>query len=448
MIDREKTGRRLSALRRAAGLTQAALAKRLCVSTQAVSKWETGGSVPDVALLLELSALYGVTVNALLGEETSGGCIYDGAHRELAALRGLRTEGELSELSRMRDAGTLELSVRVTAKTRGNVRETEVPVESLSDAALYDLAPALSETLGTALGEVDRGLRRMLPVMRCPKCGGALSIAYRDGEPYVACAGGHTFPITDGVLDFGTREIRGELWSLFLKNYEQYRTEIDRRNVNPNYLRGLPHDEAYFAVLARRKPRVILDIASGAATGVGMYYRRIDWPCTIILTDVSHRILKYDRIYYNEDCRNPYVDVMCIACDCAALPFTDESVDCVTSLAGFGSMQEKWMDGFREAYRVLKSDGAAVYDMSILTDPGKAEKWIRLLAQDPDFAAMRFDKMMLTREQWEEICREIGFRETAGTLLYEQLPEPEGDAFPYENEAMQWMGEMICESVR
>lgn len=69
MIDREKTGRRLSALRRAAGLTQAALAKRLCVSTQAVSKWETGGSVPDVALLLELSALYGVTVNALLGRK-------------------------------------------------------------------------------------------------------------------------------------------------------------------------------------------------------------------------------------------------------------------------------------------------------------------------------------------------------------------------------------------
>ena len=53
--------------RKQKGMTQEALAQMLSVSAQAVSKWETGQSLPDIGLLLPLSKALGVGVNDLLG---------------------------------------------------------------------------------------------------------------------------------------------------------------------------------------------------------------------------------------------------------------------------------------------------------------------------------------------------------------------------------------------
>ncbi len=58
-------------LRKMAGLTQADLAQQLNYSDKAVSKWERGESMPDVAILKQLADLYGVTVDYLLTEEHS-----------------------------------------------------------------------------------------------------------------------------------------------------------------------------------------------------------------------------------------------------------------------------------------------------------------------------------------------------------------------------------------
>ena len=52
-------------LRRDAGMTQLELAERLHFSDKAVSKWERGESVPDVATLLEIAGIFGVTVDYL-----------------------------------------------------------------------------------------------------------------------------------------------------------------------------------------------------------------------------------------------------------------------------------------------------------------------------------------------------------------------------------------------
>lgn len=49
-------------------LTQADLAQRLNYSDKAVSKWERAESVPDVTTLVQLSELFGITVNDLLAE--------------------------------------------------------------------------------------------------------------------------------------------------------------------------------------------------------------------------------------------------------------------------------------------------------------------------------------------------------------------------------------------
>lgn len=57
----------ISELRKSAGLTQAQLAEGLGVSVAAVSKWERGAAVPELAMLVELAELFGVSVDALIG---------------------------------------------------------------------------------------------------------------------------------------------------------------------------------------------------------------------------------------------------------------------------------------------------------------------------------------------------------------------------------------------
>lgn len=70
-IDKARFGAFVAGLRREGGMTQKELAQRLFVSDKAVSKWERGLSMPDVALLAPLSELLGVTVTELLrGQRT------------------------------------------------------------------------------------------------------------------------------------------------------------------------------------------------------------------------------------------------------------------------------------------------------------------------------------------------------------------------------------------
>ena len=57
---------RLAALRKHAGLSQGDVAERLNVSRQAVSRWETGFTVPSTDNLSHLGRLYGVTLDELL----------------------------------------------------------------------------------------------------------------------------------------------------------------------------------------------------------------------------------------------------------------------------------------------------------------------------------------------------------------------------------------------
>lgn len=55
--------------RKRAGLSQEALAEKLNVSRQAVSKWETGAAEPELSKLRALAAAFGVTADWLLSEE-------------------------------------------------------------------------------------------------------------------------------------------------------------------------------------------------------------------------------------------------------------------------------------------------------------------------------------------------------------------------------------------
>ncbi len=60
---------RISELRRRAGMTQEALAEKLGVTFQAVSKWERGQSCPDISLLPSIAEIFGVSIDELFGTE-------------------------------------------------------------------------------------------------------------------------------------------------------------------------------------------------------------------------------------------------------------------------------------------------------------------------------------------------------------------------------------------
>lgn len=68
-MDQVKIGKFIAECRKKASLTQMQLAEKLGITDRAISKWETGKSLPDSSIMLELCGILGITVNDLLSGE-------------------------------------------------------------------------------------------------------------------------------------------------------------------------------------------------------------------------------------------------------------------------------------------------------------------------------------------------------------------------------------------
>ena len=68
-MDQGKIGRFIADCRKQKGLTQAQLAEQLHITDRAVSKWETGKSLPDSSIMLTLCDVLEISVNDLLSGE-------------------------------------------------------------------------------------------------------------------------------------------------------------------------------------------------------------------------------------------------------------------------------------------------------------------------------------------------------------------------------------------
>ena len=68
-MDQVKIGKFIADRRKNVNLTQMQLAEKLGISDRAVSKWETGRSLPDSSIMLELCGILEITVNELLSGE-------------------------------------------------------------------------------------------------------------------------------------------------------------------------------------------------------------------------------------------------------------------------------------------------------------------------------------------------------------------------------------------
>ena len=69
-MDSKKVAQQIMTLRKEKGLTQSELGDRVGVSFQAVSKWERGETLPDVAVLPDLAKVFETSIdNILMGAE-------------------------------------------------------------------------------------------------------------------------------------------------------------------------------------------------------------------------------------------------------------------------------------------------------------------------------------------------------------------------------------------
>ena len=64
-----KISEKIILCRKKAGLSQEELAEKLSVSRQAVSKWETGESMPEITKLGAIAKVFGVTADYLIDDE-------------------------------------------------------------------------------------------------------------------------------------------------------------------------------------------------------------------------------------------------------------------------------------------------------------------------------------------------------------------------------------------
>ncbi len=87
-MNQVEIGKFIAKCRKEKKLTQAQLAEKLNITDRAVSKWETGKSMPDSSIMLELCEILGITVNELLsGEEVDVENYEKKADENLVALK-------------------------------------------------------------------------------------------------------------------------------------------------------------------------------------------------------------------------------------------------------------------------------------------------------------------------------------------------------------------------
>jgi uncharacterized protein YbaR (Trm112 family)/SAM-dependent methyltransferase len=161
-------------------------------------------------------------------------------------------------------------------------------------------------------------LRKMLDILACPACRATLE---RQGNELI-CTAGHRFPIVKGVPilfpDGRGLEIKHEAPLTVRGGYDPW----VHRTVMQSLTRG----------------HIVVDIGAGNMM--------LDDPC-IIRTDVT---------------LTPYVDLVA---DAHALPFKDESVDYVLSLAVLEHLHNPFIAG-QEMFRVLRRGGYVYCDTNFV----------------------------------------------------------------------------------
>ena len=192
MFDTVKIGKRIAELRKKRDMTQFEIADRLGISYQAVSNWERGNSMPDIAKLPELAEIFGVTVDEILG---GGNPVVEKVTAGEPVQPADYTREELKEAAEVLRPSQVE-------KLAGEVREDR--------ESLLTLVPFLDEEtvgeLATQLAQEGGDVTGLVPFMAEEKVDELALLLEQNGKDTVALA------------SFMSEEAVGRLTELRAKN--------------------------------------------------------------------------------------------------------------------------------------------------------------------------------------------------------------------------------------
>ena len=154
-------GKRIGALRREKGLKQDELAEKLGISPQAVSKWETDQTCPDISLLPQLAKLLGVSVDELLS----------GKQESVPAVR------MLPEAER-KNIGDMMLRIVIESNDGDHVR-VNLPLALVKVALDSGIMPSLTSN-NDALKSID--FAKIFELVKQGAIGNLVEMESADGE--------------------------------------------------------------------------------------------------------------------------------------------------------------------------------------------------------------------------------------------------------------------------
>lgn len=236
MLSAEQIGRRIALLRKEKRLSQEQLAEELNVSPQAVSKWETGKSIPETASLPLLSRVLGQSIDSIL------------LPRQLVVLSAVYTDGEDQE----------DVTQRVNAFVSGDRLRLRVEEGELAAAS------ATGDRMKVLLMKVEAPAGIFFI---CAQEGELLDLRLAGGMP----EGAAVYTAGSGELQFihggygnrhHARNVMNKLahyryfrWNGFTANHEQFPSLTE--NEGPDYLLLVYlNEEGLHAVSCREGERI------------------------------------------------------------------------------------------------------------------------------------------------------------------------------------------------
>lgn len=278
----------------------------------------------------------------------------------------------------------------------------------------------------------------IMSILRCPLCGTRFDLVESQTENEevvegkIVCKKGHVFSVHEGVLDLNSQEQEGlNSWNEYYQ--EESYDDLDRALDAHDTQTQRKNRQAFLAGIVEEAKKLVNGYLLDAASGRGLLLREllknVDASVSIIATDLSFQVLKYDRIKLKESA--PRVRVNYIACDATHLPLQNNSVDMVCTFVGFVNMMDLMEDGIKDASRVLKS-GAPLIDSAVYMDENAAGAQ-RAAGFLKDNGMAGAEKMFIRRELLA-IHRKY-FKTVHEKIVYEGIAEnTEADLIPCEGE--------------
>lgn len=221
--------------------------------------------------------------------------------------------------------------------------------------------------------------REFISKLRCPKCISELKIKAVTEEideiidGILVCSNDHEWSIHEGVLDFNSEEQDiANNWTEMYKEYGYKELDEHIMSMVPDVQKN--GDKAVFEYIIKAieesKFTSVVDIATGRGMLLVELVKHFGDNLDIVCVDLSHMVLKYDRLKCLEI--NPNVKINYIACDATNMPLKDNEVDLAVSFCGIQNIGDYAIAGVKDSHRVscngLLNVGITIKDDNPLLD--------------------------------------------------------------------------------